>query len=71
MLIRQLLIMAARRAASDPRVRAKATELYHTRAKPVIERKAKGLRDLAAETDPRANPAHFAGRAFKRLLKDE
>lgn len=71
MLIRQLLTMAARRAAADPRVRAKAAELYHTQAKPVIARKAQGLRDLAAETDPRTDPARFAGRALKRLLRDE
>jgi len=70
MLIRQLLGLAARRAAADPRVRAKTAEFVETTAKPMFARKMQGVRDVATRVDPRENPAYFAGRALRRLLDD-
>ena len=70
MILRHLLTMAARRAAADPRVRAKAAEFYETQAKPVIGRKLQSARQAAAEGQPGEHPARLAGRVIGRLLKD-
>lgn len=70
MILRQLLTMAARRAAADPKVRAKAAEVYHTQARPVIERKLQAARQAAGEGQPGEHPARTAGRMIGRLLRD-
>ena len=78
-LLQRLLFGAARRLASDPDARRKAAEIYHGQVKPAAEearRRAKPkidaaraeLRDIAKHTDPRAEPAKFAGRLTRRLL---
>ncbi len=69
-MLRQLFSLAARRAAADPRLRAKAAEVARNHAKPLIERKLAGVRDVASKVDPRDNPAYFAGRVMRRLLDD-
>lgn len=70
MILRTLITMAARRAAADPRVRAKAADLYEKQARPVIARKVQGARQAAAEGQPDEHPARRAGRIIGRLLKD-
>jgi len=70
MILRQLLTMAARRVAADPKVRAKAAEVYHTQAKPVIARKVQAAREAAGEAQPGEHPARTAGRMMRRLLND-
>ena len=70
MILRQLLTMAARRAAADPRVRAQAAQFYEAKAKPVIARKLQGAREAAAQGEPGEHPARLAGRVLGRLLKD-
>ncbi len=76
----RLLLHAARRLASDPRVRAKAAEVYDKevkpraeaawrRTKPKIDAAKAELRDIAAETDPRKDPRKFARKVKERLLE--
>ena len=67
-MLNRFLLLAARRAANDPRLRAKAADLYRERAKPVIDRKVADIREVASQTDPRRKPAYFAGRVVRRLL---
>ncbi len=75
----RLLMSAAKRIAADPRLRAKAAEVMQTEikpraeaawrpAKPKLENAAAELRDIARETDPRANPRRFAAKLKQRLL---
>ncbi len=68
MLLRRILFSVARRAAADPRVRAKARQVYDEKAKPVLERKAREAKEIAGERKPGEHPARFAGRVLKRLL---
>jgi len=68
MFLRRLLLSAAQRAAADPRIQAKAREVYDQNARPVIEEKTAEMRRMAAERPKDEHPARFAGRAFKRLL---
>lgn len=68
MLIRSLIAMAARRAANDPRIKAKARELANTHARPVVEEKIADLKQVARDAEPGTHPARIAGRAFKKLL---
>ena len=68
MVMRSLLTLAARRLASDPRLRQKARDLAETHAKPMVERKAKAVRDVVREAEPGTHPARVAGRAVRRLL---
>lgn len=78
-ILRKLLVNAARKIAADPRTRAKAADLLENqvkprmrdaaaRARPKIEAARAELKDLAAETDPRRNPAEFAGRLTRRII---
>jgi hypothetical protein len=81
--LHRVLLYAARRVASDPRTREKAAEMFENEVKPraeaawretkpKIERAAQGvkaeLRDIAAEADPRVEPARFAGRLARRIF---
>ena len=81
-IFRRLLVEAARRAAADPRVRAKAAEVIQTEVKPRAEaawRNAKPklaaakaeLQDIAREVDPRDDPRAFAAKVKQRFLKPE
>ncbi len=78
-LLPQLILRAAKRIASDPRVRAKATEVFEREVKPRAEaawRRTKPrfdtakseLRDIARETDPRENPRKFVAQVKQRFL---
>ncbi len=75
----QLLLRAAKRIASDPRVQAKTTEVFEREVKPRAEaawRRTKPrfdtakseLRDIARETDPRENPRKFVAQVKQRFL---
>ena len=75
----RLLLRAVKRIASDPRVQAKATEVFEREVKPRTEaawRQTKSrldtamteLRDIARETDPRENPRKFVAQVKQRLL---
>lgn len=81
--LHRFLLHAARRVASNPRTREKAAELFETevkpraeeawrKTKPTIERATEeakaAFRKLAAETDPRKEPARFAGRLARRII---
>jgi hypothetical protein len=79
MAIGRWFITAATRLTRDPRVRAKAVELFHTevkpraaetwrQAKPKLEAAGKDLRDIARETDARNNPGLFAAKLKKRFI---
>ncbi len=68
MLIRRLLFTAARQVASDPRVRAKARQVFDEKARPVLAKKAQELKEVAREGGPGEHPARLAGRAIRRLL---
>ncbi len=78
-LLPQLLWHVAKRIASNPRVRAKATEVYEGQVKPRAEaawRQTKPrldaakaeLADIARETDPRENPRKFVAQVKRRFL---
>ena len=78
-LLPQLLWHVAKRIASNPRVRAKATEVYEGQVKPRAEaawRQTKPrldaakteLQDIARETDFRENPGKFVAQVKRRFL---
>jgi hypothetical protein len=82
LILRRLLTHAARRAAADPRVQAKAAEVYETKVKPRADtalRNTKAnldfakseLREIAGEADPRKKPMEFLARTKKRFLDGE
>ncbi|MEO3429376.1 hypothetical protein AAFN88_10995 [Pelagibius sp. CAU 1746] len=66
-LLRNLLVSAARRIAADPEVQAKAAETYETSVKPRLASARDELRDLAGEIDPMKQPGAFARRLRERL----
>jgi hypothetical protein len=66
-LLRNLLIGAARRIASNPEVQARAARTYESEVKPRLRAAGDELRDLAGETDPRRDPAGFARRLGRRI----
>lgn len=72
-------ISLATRLSADPRVRAKAADVYEKevkpraaetwrQAKPKLQAAGKDLRDIARETDARNNPGAFAARVKKRFI---
>ena len=78
-LIYRLLLAAARRAAADPRVQAKAADIYQNEVKPrarAVWQETKprlaaakqDLQDIARETDPRDDPKGFAVKLKKRFV---
>lgn len=66
-LLRNLLIGAARRIASNPEVQARAAQTYETEVKPRLRAAGDELRDIARETDPRRDPGGFARRLGARI----
>ena len=83
-ILRRLLVHAATKLASDPRVRAKAAEVMEhevkpraeaawQRTRPKLEAARDDLKEIARETDPRENPRAFAAKVKERFLdrKDE
>lgn len=79
--IRKILLEVARRLASNKKARKIATDTYRDtikpradaaweKAKPRIEETRKDIGAIARETDPRKEPARFAGRAAKRILDE-
>ena len=78
-LLRRIAVQAARQMASDPRVRAKAAELFENQVKPraaaawqqarpkVVQAEAE-LRAIMRETDPRKDPRAFVGKVRDRFL---
>lgn len=82
MLIRRLLAQAARQVAADPRVQAKAAQVFETevkpraaaawrQAKPHLDQARDDLRDIARESDPRRNPREFAAKVKARFIDRE
>ena len=67
LLLRRVLFTVARRAAADPRVRAKARQVFDEHARPAVEKTANEVRRAAARK-PGEHPARAAGRVLKRLL---
>ena len=80
MLLRRLLFNAARKVAADPRVRAKAADVFEStvkpraeaawaEAKPRLEAARDEIKQAAAAADPRGDPAGFAGELKRRILE--
>jgi hypothetical protein len=78
MILRRLLAEAARRLAADPKVQAKAADVYQTEIRPRAKTVARDTRanydfarselaDIAHETDPLKDPKGFLLKAKKRL----
>lgn len=81
-LLHRLFLSAARRAAADPRVRAKTAELYHREvkpraaaawadAKPKLDAARRDLGRIARENDPRRDPKGFAAKLKRRFIDDD
>ncbi len=66
-LLRNLLIGAARRIASNPEVQSRAAEAYESEVKPRLRAASDELRDLTREVDPLRDPAGFARRLGARI----
>ena len=77
-ILHRMLIHAAKRIATDARVRAKAVEVFDNEVKPRAQeawRRTKSkrdaakaeLQDIACETDPREHPRAFAAKV-KELI---
>ncbi len=78
--LRRLLFHAARKAAADPRVRAKAAEVFErevkprakavwAETKPRLEAARDDIKQAAAKADPRDDPAGFAGELKRRIAQ--
>lgn len=67
MLLRNLLVAAARRIAANPEVQARASETYESEVRPRLSAARDELRDLAREADPLKDPGGFARRVKQRL----
>ena len=76
--LKYLVWRAAKIAASDPKIQAKAVDLYRNevaprakdgwqRAKPAIDEARSGLADAARSSDPVRDPAGFAAKAGAAL----
>ena len=66
-LLRNLLIGAVRRIASNPAVRARAAEAYRSEVQPRLRAAGDELRDLTRDADPLRDPAGFARRLGARI----
>ena len=66
MLIRRLLLGAARRAVMNPELQARARQAFEHKARPLIRKKMSQAKEV--ERAPGEHPARFAGRVVKRLL---
>ena len=77
-ILRRLLVQAATKLVSDPRVRAKAADVFERevkpraaaawrQTKPKLESVRDELREIAEEADPRDNPRAFAAKLRDRL----
>ncbi len=75
----RMLFHAAKRLGADPRVRAKAAQLFDGEVKPRVEaawRRTKPKLDaakaelsaIAHETDPREQPRAFVAKVKKRIV---
>ena len=80
-ILRNLIFKAAQRIATDERVQQKAAETYHDEIKPRadaawvamkprIDKTHDDIKKIAQETKPTEEPAHFAGRAARRILDE-
>ena len=78
LIMRRLLAEAARRLAANPRVQAKAADLYESEISPrakAVARDSKAnfdfaraeLRDIAREVHPLKDPKAFFAKAKRRL----
>ncbi|NBB82632.1 MAG: hypothetical protein GVY28_04435 [Alphaproteobacteria bacterium] len=65
-LLRSLIWMAAKRAATDPRVRSMAVDAAQ-KARPHVERTAREARQAMREAPPTKDPRAFAQRLRDRL----
>ena len=66
-ILRRLLISAAQRFAADPKVQAKAADVYQQGVKPKLSAAQEELRDLSGEVNPLQDPAGFARRLRDRI----
>ena len=66
-MLRNLLIGAARRIASNPEVRSRAAETYEAAVKPRLQAAGEELRDLTRDSDPLRDPGGFARRLGERI----
>ena len=82
LILRTLLWRAARHFAADPRIQAKAADVYKNEVKPraqAVGRTARGrlaagrdeLRDIAGEIDPREDPGGFLAKVKRRFIDGE
>ena len=80
MLLRRLLFHAAQKAAADPRIRAKAVNVFEHKikprataawaeTKPRLDTARDDIKKAAATVDPRSNPAGFAGELKRRITQ--
>ena len=78
--LRRLLFNAARKAAADPRIRAKVAEVFEqevkprakaawAETKPKLEAARDDVKEAAAKIDPRDDPAGFAGELKRRVVE--
>ena len=61
-MLRNIIRFAVRKAASDPRVRAKATE--------TARKIAKGAGNIARDPEPARKLGRLAGKIKKKIIKD-
>lgn len=66
-LLRNLLISAARRIASNPEVQSRAADTYQKSVKPRLSAAREELQDLTRDSDPLKDPGGFARRVRDRI----
>ena len=80
-ILRKLIVKAVQCIATNERVQQKAAETYHgeikpradaawVATKPRIDKTRDDIKKIAQETKPTEEPAHFAGRAARRIFDE-
>ncbi|MEM7442579.1 MAG: hypothetical protein AAF414_04515 [Pseudomonadota bacterium] len=69
-ILRQLIMQGARRIATDPRLHQKVKEGAQ-RARPVVERSARNIKNAAKEKSPLEDPRGFAEALRRRLRQPD
>ena len=80
MMLRRLLFNAARKAAADPRVRAKAADVFErevrpramaawAETKPKLDAAHDDIKKAATKVDPRSDLAGFVGELKRRIAQ--
>jgi hypothetical protein len=70
MLLRSLMMQAAKRLATDPQARDRAVDLAK-KARPGVEKAVRQAKEIGQSSDPARKMGRIAGRLKRRYLDDD